>query len=47
MFQFLLGLAIGIAGGYKGTDYWLNWRAARRQKQEELIEIDQIPLPNS
>ena len=45
MFRFLLGLIVGLAAGYFGADYWLKRREASRQEQEELIEIDQIPLP--
>lgn len=47
MFRFVVGLAIGLVGGYLGADYWLKWREEQRRKQEELIEIDQIPLPSS
>lgn len=45
MFRFLLGLVLGLAVGYAGADYWLKRREAARQQQEQLIEIDQIPLP--
>lgn len=47
MFRFVVGLAIGLVGGYLGADYWLKWREEQRRRQEELIEIDQIPLPSS
>lgn len=44
MFRFLLGLALGLAAGYVKADYWLRRREAARLQQEQLIEIDQIPL---
>lgn len=47
MFRFLLGLVVGIAAGYGGTGYWLKRREEARRQDEELIEIDQIPLPSS
>ncbi len=47
MFRFLVGLAIGLVGGYLGTDYWLRRQAEQRRQQEELIDIDEIPLPSS
>ena len=45
MLRFLLGLALGLAAGYAGADYWLKRREAEHQQEEQLIEIDQIPLP--
>jgi hypothetical protein len=47
MFRFLLGLVVGIAAGYRGTEYLLKRREETRRQEEELIEIDQIPLPAS
>ncbi|MHB1007430.1 MAG: hypothetical protein ACYC3S_17580 [Chloroflexota bacterium] len=47
MFRFLLGLVVGLAAGYKGTEYWLQRREEENREQEDLIEIDQIPLPTS
>lgn len=47
MFRFLLGLVVGLAAGYKGTEYWLQRREELNREQEDLIEIDQIPLPTS
>lgn len=47
MLRFLLGLAAGLVGGYVGIDYLLKRQEEARQQQEDLIEIDRIPLPNS
>lgn len=47
MFRFLLGLVVGIAAGYRGAEYLLKRRDEARRQDDELIEIDQIPLPSS
>ena len=47
MVRFLLGLATGLVGGFFGADYWLKRQEQNRREQEDLIEIDQIPLPDS
>ena len=35
MFRFLLGLVVGLAAGYKGTEYWLQRREEDNREQEE------------
>jgi len=47
MLRFLLGLAIGLAVGFAAADYWLKRQEAARREQEELIEVDQIQVPQS
>jgi hypothetical protein len=47
MFRFLLGLVAGLLGGYVGVEYLLKRQEEERRQREELIEIDQIPLPST